>query len=243
MKPVTKLFIASLVMGISLPLTAQNLDPPDVKNSSTVSSDDKYQSGASSSGSAGGSIQNFMDLGKECGMYLCEKWKPGEIILKDGTVLTERMIRYNIYHQQMEYAWEGDTSAIGNPNDLEKLLIENQTFVFRQFICKEKVRQGFLELLVEGKYELLLYRGIKYVHQENPSGSETGGPVNTYYQDNRYFLSCKGKIAEQLPQKKNAIIASMDDNEEELKQYVKDQKCKLKTQEELVNFFVFANTY
>lgn len=239
MKPVTKFFVSLVVCAICAHGTAQNLDPPNVKTSGSVGQDN-YSSG-SSSASSSGLQQNYFSLGQECGMYLQEEWKLGSIEMNDGLVYSDRMIRYNVYHQQMEFAWGGDTAAIGNPEEIASLTIDSLKFVYREFICNNKVRKGYLELLVDGDYELLFHRGIKYRYDENPFGSETGGPVTRYYQDNRYFLSCKGEIAEQLPEKKSAIIAKIDGNEKELKDYIKQNKCKLKTQDELVNFFVFTN--
>ncbi len=171
-------------------------------------------------------------------MYLCEEWKPGVIEMHDGTTLKDRMIRYNIYNQQMEYAVQGDTAAIGNPEDLAKLTIADQSFVFRKFNCNGQVRQGYLQLLVEGDFELLLHRGIKYEYEEVEEGT---GTVTRYYQANRYFISCHGEIAEPLPDRKNEVIAMLDKDPKKLKKYVKENKCKLRSQEEITDFFVFVN--
>jgi hypothetical protein len=103
------------------------------------------------------------------------------------------------------------------------------------------VHSGYLELLVEGDYELLLFRGIRYEYVENPFGSEEGGPVTTYYEDKRYFLSCFGKTAENLPDKKKDILDLMGDDKSEMKAYIKEHKCKLKEEQELIQFFSYAN--
>lgn len=241
MKPVTKFFVALAAIGLCLPVTAQNTDQNNVKYGSNVNKS-AASSGSSATQTAGAAPQNFLAMGEECGMYLCDDWKEGTLEFEDGTSVEGRMYRYNLYHQQMEFAWDGDTSAVGNPEEIEKLILDEHVFVYRKFLCNEKLRQGYLELLVEGNYELLLHRGIRYVQEENPLGSE-GGPVVKYYQDSRYFMACNQGIAEQLPEKKNAIIASIDKDQQQLKKFVKEHKCKLKSQEELVNFFVFANSY
>ena len=84
-------------------------------------------------------------------------------------------------------------------------------------------------------------RGIKFVIEEDPADAGSGGPVTRYFQDVRYFLSCENKIAEPLPDKKNAIIAMLGENEKELRKYVKENKCKLKSEEDLTDFFEFVN--
>lgn len=242
MKSKVILLIAAMALAVIWPASGQNQDATTIKNQVIQDTDASKRS--SQSYSAAGASANYMYLGEECGMYLNENWLPGTIKLQDGTVFENRLIRYNIYNQQMEFTWLGDTSAIGNPEEIDKLTIDSNTFVYRQFVCKGKVRQGYLELLVEGKYELLLHRGIKYIHhEENPYGSVDGGPANTYYQGIRYFLSCNGRIAEELPEKKNAIISAIDGDQKELKKFVKEHKCKLKSQNELVDFFVYANTF
>lgn len=224
----------------SLALVSQNLDPPAVKNNNAVVGQQDDAPGSSGPGSSAFQ-QNYLSLGKECGMYLCEEWQPGTIQLKDGSVFKDRMIRYNIYNQQMEYATGSDTAAIGNPEDLVNLVIGDKSFVFRKFMCNNQIREGYLELLVKGDYELLLHRGIKYEYEETAEGA--GGPVTRYYQANRYFLSCRGEVAEELPDKKHEIIDVVAKDPKMLKKYVKENKCKLKNQDELVNFFVFVNNH
>jgi hypothetical protein len=237
MKLIPKNIFVVMLLGICTSLWSQNLDPPEVKNNATVGQ--KVGTSSPSGGQGSSSFQqNYLNLGKECGMYLCEEWQAGTIKLKDGTVLRDRMIRYNIYNQQMEYAYQGDTAAIGNPEDLSMLLIDDKQFVYRKFNCNDQVRQGYLELLVEGEYELLLHRGIKYEYEEASEGS---GTQTRYYQANRYFLSCHGKIAESLPDKRNKVIEMLDRDPKELKKYVKENNCKLRSQEEITDFFVFVN--
>lgn len=241
MKPVTRFFVTLAAIGLCLPVTAQVDDQSNVKYGTNTGLEAGATRGTATQ-TAGAATQNFLAMGEECGMYLCEDWKAGTLELQDGSAFTNRMFRYNLYHQQMEFAAEGDTAAIGNPEQIAKLTLDDKVFVYRKFFCNEQVREGYLELLVEGKYELLLHRGIKYVEENNPYGSETGGPVVKYYQDQRYFLSCDQGIAEQLPERKNAIIAAIsEEDQQQLKQFVKEHKCKLKSQDELVSFFVFAN--
>ncbi len=235
MKPIPKFMFVMVLLALCSSLWSQNLDPPEVKNNATVGQEAIIDVGASGSSAA---QQNYLNLGKECGMYLCEEWKPGMIVLEDGTVLDDRMVRYNIYNQQMEYSFQGDTAAIGNPEDLSKLLIEEKVFVYRKFNCNDQVREGYLELLVEGEYELLLHRGIKYEYEESVEGS---GTQTRYYLANRYFLSCQGKTAEQLPEKRKEVIEMLDKDPRALNNYVKKNKCKLRNQEEITDFFVFVN--
>lgn len=241
MKPQSRIYCLMLAAILCSPVYSQNLDPPAVKNTAAVGQEAEVSGGSSTAGGTGYN-QNYLNLGKECGLYLCEEWKPGIIELDDGTVFKDRMIRYNIYNQQMEYAAGGDTAAIGNPEDLSRLVIDKQVFVYRSFNCNNQVRQGYLELLVEGDYELLMHRGIKYEYEETDANAGDSGPVTRYYQSNRYFLSCHGKTAEPLPDKKNDVISMIGKDEKKLKKYVKENKCKLKSQEDITDFFVFVNS-
>lgn len=238
MKPIAFLLVGFLSFCILWSADTPAQEPPNIKNERPVGKKPHYLEANSSS--SGYQHQSY-SLGTRCGIYLCDKWKPGIIKLNDGTMIDDRMIRYNIYNQQMEYAVDGDTAAIGNPEDIESLIVDGQTFVYRKFVCQQEVHYGYLELLVEGDYELLLFRGIRYEYVENPFDSDEGGPVTTYYADKRYFLSCLGKTAENLPDKKKDILNLMGDDKAEMKAYIKKHKCKLKEEQELIQFFSYAN--
>ncbi len=141
----------------------------------------------------------------------------------------------------MEFVFEGDTSAIGNPEEIAKIEFGDNTFVYHDFICKSKLHKGFLELVVDGDYQLFLYRGIKYTYHEGPGQGVDGNTVTKYYADKRYYISINEATPYQLPEKKKHIISIFDIPEREIKDYLKRSGNKLKKNSEVVDLFIYLN--
>ena len=55
------------------------------------------------------------------------------------------------------------------------------------------------------------------------------------------IISLDGNIADQLPDKKKDILRMLSSSSKDLNLYIKENKCKFKEDDEVVDFFVFVN--
>jgi len=201
---------------------------------------DEKQESASSSGPSGYQY-NYLNLGESSSMYLDEEWSDAVIKLEDGTKFTDRKVRYNIYNQQMEYIHEKDTSAIGNPEELEKLMIDDRTFVYEKYYHKSEQKNGYLELVEDGKYSLFMCRGIKYTIREEINTNENEEPGMTYFLDKNFYYAIDDNATQLLPERKKDILALFDVPQKKLNEFLKKNNNRLKTEKEFVELFKYVN--
>jgi len=194
-----------------------------------------------SDNSAGGALYAKKDLGEECSMYFNE-WTEAVVLLMDGNEIADRLIRYNIYNQQMEFIEGADTAAFGNPEEIKSILLDGSEFIFQEFLCKNEVKKGYFEVLVEGECKLLLHRCIAYKYVEECADPNSNLVKEQYYLSKKYFISEKGKTAKLLPNKKKELIAMLEESEKDIKSYIKENKVKLCNEEDLKSLISYYNS-
>lgn len=231
----------SLVFLISTIISMADAQNPGSFFDKTNSNNNKLEENSGTrpaSKSSSGNYNTYLYLGEVCSMCLYNNWKPGTLILKDKTIITDRFLRYNIYNQQMEFIFESDTSAIANPDDFEKIIFGGHTFVYGPFLCNESIHRGYMELLYDGEISLLLHRYVKYkVMDKNPYVNAKTNQA--YYREDRYFYSDHQGPAKPLPLKKKQLIELFNNPEKNAKLFMKETKNKLSTKEDLINLFEF----
>lgn len=212
-------------------------DPVTLKSGTDQS---KQKPVGSHDNSGTGLMGSNSGLGKESGIFFND-WSPGTVVLTDNTVITDRMLRYDIYHRQMQFACKGDTAAFGKPEEVKTISFGNNTFVYDEFMCKDGKRKDYMEVLADGDCRLLLYRCINYKLVEECAIPGAESPKEEFYQTKKYFLSINKKLAEPLPEQKNEVIEMLSDKGKDIKSFMQTNKTKLTDEQDLIKLVNYYN--
>ncbi len=186
----------------------------------------------------GSGYAQYFYYGDPTGMFLEEEWADGSALLSDGSILIGTF-RYNLYLQKMQAAVAGDTFAFANPLELDFLMMGDQKFVYSSFSRSDyEVSDSWFEVLEEGNCDLLAPRYIKYY-----VGTTDNDPSNEkmYKVKELYVRHEDGKI-QRLLLSKDAVKETLSDHEQEVCDYMKAKKLKIKNPDELVKIFAYYNT-
>jgi len=193
------------------------------------------------------SIQNSETLDllnqylQECSMYFND-WTKASVTLTDGKYLSDRLVRYNIYNQQMEFVHEGDTAAFGDPEEISTVVLNGHEFIYRDFEYEDEVKKGYFEVLVNGDCQLLLHRCIAFRLIEDCSDPNTNFVKEHYYLSQKYFISENCKTAIFLPNKKKEIIVMFENSDKDIKSFIKENKIKICKEEDLKDLISYYNS-
>ena len=179
------------------------------------------------------------DYGKETGMYLNRDWSSGKIELTDGTIINDRVLRYNLYSRQMEFVVSGDTMAIANPSEIKNLTIGDRKFVFEKFVFNGEPVSDWIEVLVEGNYSLYLYRRIVYRYVESLSESNTEN--DRFFMTEKYYVGDNSGAIEPLPSGKRQIIKCLSEKKPGIESFIKANKLKLSDEKDLIRLMEYCN--
>jgi hypothetical protein len=240
MKTLLKLF--ALASGLFIFLLAKSQDVPssgqDQQNIKTRGQSSNPSSGGSSGNSGTGIFIQSENFGKETSLYFND-WSPGKITLKDRSVLTDRIIRYNLLTQQMELIRGNDTAAIGNPDEIASIEFDGHKFVYREIVTQDnQLIRTYLEVLVEGKCNLLLQRLISHRYIES-SATIMEAPKERYFLAENYFVAKTGNLAVPLPGKKKDIAGLL--SEKDVRSYIREHKLNCEREEDLKALISFYN--
>ncbi len=239
MKPLVKSLLLSSCLLFFLNVSSQNKlgDDGTIQGSSTstISNDESGGSGSSSS-----SFER--DLGIPSSIYF-NNWTVGTVVLKDRTIHKDWPLRYNIHTQQMQFVYEGDTAAFAHPEEISTITIADHKFLFDEFLCENDIkRKGYLELLVDGNCKLYLHRCIAYRYVDACAEPGAENVKEEYYMAKRYLISENGSLPVILPEKKKELILMLDDEDKNIKMYIRDNHIKLCNEDDLKELFSYYNS-
>jgi hypothetical protein len=191
-------------------------------------------------GNVGGGGYFFAGFAGQLGMFLNEDWVPGYIVLNDGVSLDQIMLRYDIYHQQMQFVNKDDTLAISNPDEIEYILMDGRKFIFTVFNNDGAVQKGYFEVLTEGECKLLLRRFVKYHYL---TSSDNDKHKDEYSGVSQYFVQKKeDRVARQIVPGRKSILCVFNDEEKKVREFIKVNNLKIKSADDLVQIVNFYNS-
>ncbi len=170
-------------------------------------------------------------------IYKTRSYKDANVIdEKSGTF--DAKLRYNVHLDALEYSGEGE--------DLYKVIkiptvharVDGEYFYYCSFQSqRNQNREGYYVLLeMNDSYRIYKKYSLKVTEPKRKSLSSSGSSatepgslriITTYYLEEEDVIM-------KLPMKKKDFLAAFGDKEEELKNYIKNEKIRLKKEEDLV---------
>jgi hypothetical protein len=166
--------------------------------------------------------------------YLFDDFKEGLVYLKDTSV-TKLMLRYNLYDQQMEYEIKGARYIIGSPDNIDKIVLQNTTFIYLSFIEKK----SYFELLVSGKSSLVVKYSVKLNPSKPPEPFKE--PVYANFERVKDVFCIVNKNGYFEINNSKAIIKALNDKEKEIQDYIDKEKIKKLNKENILKIVNFYN--
>lgn len=185
----------------------------------------------------GGSYEHTFYYGDPCGIYLDKEWQTGYAELVDGDLMGGDF-RYNICVQKMEAVVDGDTFAFAKSEELYAVVIGETKFIYRPYVRGDgEHAYTWFEVLNEGNCKLVLRRFIKYrkTYDDNdPSNDQL-------YRLQEYYCKCANEPYERVHLSRQSVNDVLPRHEAELNKFMKTNKIRLKSGDDLIRVFVYYN--
>lgn len=160
-------------------------------------------------------------------MYLFPEWKPGYVVLAEGTMIDNISIRYDMYHQQMQFIQKGDTLAFSDPEEINYINLDGMKFIYLPYENQGAVEKGYFEVLHDGDCMLLQRRMIKYHY------SEAATPQTEYACSSEFYIKKENRIAKPVTACKKSVLCAFRDREEEIRDFMRSNDLKMKSCDDL----------
>jgi hypothetical protein len=177
--------------------------------------------------------------GEAASAYLTSAFIVGEVVMANGAIIGDMPMRYNLYTQQMQYIDGDDTLAIGNPQEIEYLLVGDKIFVYVAYKCNSEIKTGYFELLEDGECRLLKRWFARY--QVKDQSSQSSDECDVFYRDCNCFLQFGDRPAEVVSSKKKTFVGSFGNQGEKINRMMRLERLKTNREDDLRKIVAFYN--
>jgi len=181
--------------------------------------------------------------------YYNEYWIAGELNLKDSANARKGLLRYNSFHQRMEYTNRKDTFHISNPAMVDYIRIGKNRFEFLLYTDRSaggKFLSGaYFEVLVDGERCRLLVKHGKHLKESSFATYYMGGggTGKTRYITTRnlylYFIQ-KGSL-KNIRLRKGSIFRALKGKRTVLRRYINQNNLNLSQFSDLKKLIEYYN--
>jgi hypothetical protein len=163
--------------------------------------------------------------------YLNEEFIDGAIYYDGKYRIPSIPLRVNLYNDAMEYKDKNTILAVAKPERIDKIIIDDQTFIYLKKKNKSEV-SGYVRKWNESFPSLISKMQVKFMPKEEPRPFEEAEPDRFVRQnDKHYLLFADGEISEIKLVKK--LIKLLGDHQNELTDFSKEKKVSKNDAEEL----------
>ena len=169
--------------------------------------------------------------------FLKKEFTDGMIKIND-TLAFKLPLRYNLYTDEMEYQLNGVVYAVGEPQLLKKIVLGESVFIYVPFIGKG----GFVELLASGKCILVQKRSVRFKPAEGPKPIEGTSKSAEFISEPDIFYIGAGDSKTVKITNINSVVRVLQDQSTKVENFIRMEKIKKATKENLIKIATYYNT-
>lgn len=165
--------------------------------------------------------------------YLDEEFREGALVYKDK-VYSGLLLRYDYYEGHFEFMTEEAIKFL-DPRftEVDTVWMGNDTYIYTEYQDVLSEKMSYMQVLHDGKSQLLSYREVILLQPESNSGYEEAKPARFQPRPERFFVKIDGSVAKEFRNKKS-IEAVFGEKAGLLEEYAKKEKLKFKDSKEII---------
>ncbi len=173
-------------------------------------------------------------------IYIGDYWSLGTIVFRNGGVIDNYYLRYNLLTDQIHFIDGKDTLVFADPQELNTVSFDGHTFVYETYKCLDRVCKGYFELIVPGKNKLMLKR---MVTSQKPDSKYPDNESLTKYQvDECYFISKPGMPTDKLVCNRKSALTYLNEHSEDISEYLRITGNKVRSIDDLKLLVSYYNS-
>jgi hypothetical protein len=179
-------------------------------------------------------VNRIMDYGSQ----FFYKWANGDVIMNDGQIIRNKYIRYNRYSDELLWLRKSDyKTALLDKETIDEFIIyteDNSPYAhFRKARIKKWYQfdstDVFLQILTEGNISLYVFRTVTVIRNK----------IEIYDKDIYYLLM--NNNYHRIDASRLGLIRALPQNKTELKQIIRKNKLKVKSEPHLIKAIELLN--
>lgn len=173
--------------------------------------------------------------------YLDAKFNPGKITTNNGAVYTDIPLRYNGYTDDLEFKKGEDTYNLDPKTIVKKAEFGGRTFGCLSYSENGKIKNGFFEILTEGKAILAVRYTVKFLEREEIKAFAEPKPARFDEAQKDFFLTIDNAPARTVSNKKS-LLEMFGDKKGEIETYISKNKINVRGEDAFIKIVAYYNS-
>ena len=166
-------------------------------------------------------------------------WQLSDIFLENGETISDIMVRYNVFTDQMLYQDKNTAYVIGSPDSISEIKVSGKIFEYKQYTEGKKSEKGFFETIVKGKVGLLNKYEIKIIASNYNIALDVGNKNDRLVIKEQLYLQQGGQIV--ILNKKSVLSEVFKDKFKEVSDYMSNEELSYKKKQDMIKIVTFYN--
>jgi hypothetical protein len=179
--------------------------------------------------------------------YLFDNWMTAvKIILVNGSVLTEKLVRFNLATSIMEVRMDGTIKGIQGKYIKAFEIADDHTSGVNAYVAgsdytvKGVPLAGFLKQIAFGNMNIYALTKIEKLKAGYVAALDAGEPVDQLVKKSKYYFGDSKELKE-IETNPKKFAANFPGKEKQIRSYMREAKLSLKKENDLVLLFAFIN--
>ncbi len=170
--------------------------------------------------------------------YFNSTWEVGTITLKSGIVLKIESFKYDVYEAKLLFLKDEKPLYFATPEDIESFTIGSNKFIN----LRQKGMNDYYEKIIEGDdFNLLKEYSCTFVQGKETDGI-TPKTKDRYKVNSSYYLQEGEKDLQKLKFNEKSILEITGNRQDEIKNYIKENKLNCKKEEDVIKILDFYSS-
>lgn len=217
----------NLTLALTLSMTyvfAQNIDlPTEYINNTTL-----------------GGVNSGLPDNVQGSPYANEEFVIGKVFVNDQAPYSG-ILRYNAYQDGIEMKTEKGIITLLK-RDYLRAEIAGKLYLIENYINNGAIRKTYFVEVSKGKARLLLKQGKKFVEERQATSSYSKDQPAKFEDETSYYIITEGKPAIETRLRTKDVLAALPEHNKEVAAFVKKNKLKMKTEEEVMQVLAYYNS-
>jgi hypothetical protein len=175
--------------------------------------------------------------------YVDKDFREGSIVFNDSTVVEGIPLRLNTYTDNIEFKKNDSILALANPRTIDHISFGYRNFIFSAYKEGAFTKQGYFEVLADGRTKLLLHRESIIKREQLPASNYEGGNYRDYFRKSEsYYLKKGDDMPVKISRTKKSILKALGDHTGELEKFIREKHLKLSRTDALIDLIYYYNS-
>jgi len=172
--------------------------------------------------------------------YFNKNWLNGSVKLVGRNEQKVDSMRYNVYSNEIQFSYQDTIYFISNTKDIIYFTIGESKFIFYMYSHDNERR--IFEVMSEGEKVILLKMYSCSIIEGKKSDGINPGTIDKFKISSDYYTIKNFQPAQEFRMKSDNLTELLTDKNDEVSKYIKDNKLKMKKEEDFIKVFNYYNS-